>query len=698
MLALVCAVLLALATNVTQGAPPPESEPAHRVSIRVVGSVALVDVEREVPIGSAQAPARDTVLDLDLPEGAAFVDWAARSGGRTVKIVATTENTARAEYARTLSSHQLAPTQTPADDAVRIRVHLAPLAGPGHLILRYRYTVPVACADGRFVLRLPASLEDNPTPAAVTVSFADLPVDVRLQEASVAGQPIRIPSNGRVSMVHIRAPGRAGWEVSYTLREQAAAWPSQLLAARESRRDKGAAASVVALCRPQRRGSDSPPGEVMLLIDRSRSVGAGGMSSERALARALLEALPPSQRFNAMLFAKTATQIFPIPRVATREALGALTTAADPNQLENGSDFVAALRSAAVWARAASGGGFRLLVIISDGALPETETAAMLSDAVASVAPIAGLRVMVLLVRPAADDPVPVQAVERFAELVGHFGGVVRLLSSDDLQSAARSSLAALAQGGDLLNVRTEGRKGPALASGVAPGTGFTRAFNWPLRHASRFQVAAEYAGATVRASASAVSVATEWLRPLVDSQPPKVWAGSQSDVAVFVETVTPRPPAGDTVVRGQMDPLVLRNALALAFLPRARACYLSRRVANSADLALRGRIRLELHLERGELEDAIIRRSNLNRPEIERCVQQAAFEVEYPRPMFRDAPTVASVNLVFAPRTAEENHPDASSFDREIDLILGPVTFDPKELLEGESKHGGATDNAQSD
>jgi len=43
-----------------------------------------------------------------------------------------------------------------------------------------------------------------------------------------------------------------------------------------------------------------------------------------------------------------------------------------------------------------------------------------------------------------------------------------------------------------------------------------------------------------------------------------------------------------------------------------------------------------------GELEDAIIRQSSLDRPEIERCVRDAAFEVEYPRPMFRDAPTVA--------------------------------------------------------
>jgi hypothetical protein len=133
-------------------------------------------------------------------------------------------------------------------------------------------------------------------------------------------------------------------------------------------------------------------------------------------------------------------------------------------------------------------------------------------------------------------------------------------------------------------------------------------------------------------------------------------------------------------------------------YLPRARACYLLRRVANGVDLALRGRLRLELHLERGELEDAIIRRSSLDRPEIERCVREAAFQVEYPRPMFRDAPTVAAVNLVFRPRTPEDKPPDASPLDHEIDLILGPVTFDPRDLIESETRESGATEKRSGD
>ena len=90
--------------------------------------------------------------------------------------------------------------------------------------------------------------------------------------------------------------------------------------------------------------------------------------------------------------------------------------------------------------------------------------------------------------------------------------------------------------------------------------------------------------------------------------------------------------------------------------------------------------MRLELTLERGELHDAVVRQSTLDNPTIESCVRAAAFAVEYPRPEHRDAPTVVNLNLVFRPRTSEERAPDASvqsrEIDRELDVILGPVTF----------------------
>jgi len=55
-------------------------------------------------------------------------------------------------------------------------------------------------------------------------------------------------------------------------------------------------------------------------------------------------------------------------------------------------------------------------------------------------------------------------------------------------------------------------------------------------------------------------------------------------------------------------------------------------------------------------------------------------------------------VNLVFRPRTPEENPPDASPLDQQLDLILGPVTFDPRDLIEGETPQSGATEKRPSD
>jgi hypothetical protein len=139
------------------------------------------------------------------------------------------------------------------------------------------------------------------------------------------------------------------------------------------------------------------------------------------------------------------------------------------------------------------------------------------------------------------------------------------------------------------------------------------------------------------------------------------------------------------------MDRGVVRNALSLAFLPRARACYLTRPVRSAEDKALAGRLRLELHLERGELTDARVTRSTLGRTDIDDCLRRAAFAVEIPRAMFRDAPIEAGLNLVFQPLTPSAVRP--ASGDDDVDLILGPLPSpsDPLQLLEGRGSGGGA-------
>jgi hypothetical protein len=238
-----------------------------------------------------------------------------------------------------------------------------------------------------------------------------------------------------------------------------------------------------------------------------------------------------------------------------------------------------------------------------------------------------------------------------------------------------------------LLDLRLEGDK---MADALPPGQGAAMALTSGARlpREKRVRMHARGLEAELQTETAPVLVKREWIDPLVENGPAKrlAWSGATSGMAV---AILPGPlvakKTSDGLVRGHLDAAVLRNALALAFMPRARACYVSRRVAKTGDAYLRGRLKLELTIERGELHDAVVRQSTLDNPEIEDCVRNAAWAVEYPRPEHRDAPTTANLNLVFRPRTPQELPPDASPMDREIELILGPLSFpaDAKELLD---------------
>ena len=86
------------------------------------------------------------------------------------------------------------------------------------------------------------------------------------------------------------------------------------------------------------------PSNVLFLIDRSRSVGLPGLSAERDLCRKLLETLPPSTRFDALFFDRDTKRLFPMPRPATREAMGDFEAEMVPDRMQNGTDLAAALR------------------------------------------------------------------------------------------------------------------------------------------------------------------------------------------------------------------------------------------------------------------------------------------------------------------------------------------------------------------
>jgi len=671
--------------------------PLHKVEVRIAGPLAMVEVWRSVAAGTRTDGNRQvaTFLDLSLPEGAALLDWEVVDNRKRIPLAPQSPVQANHALVASLKLRRLSLATNSSEEGAHYRIHLVPVSDGEKAVLHYRYAAPVGCREGRLVLRVPESLEEYPEPAEVTVTLDPLPSGSVIAEARLASQSATLRPDTRHLTMRGLAPGRAAWEIAWkyagrsgTLPGQALAaaarvTPSRLVDGRE--RTVPGYAVVGALCRGEGAPVSQFPAQVLLLVDRSRSVGQGGLSAERALARALMEALPPSVPFNAVLFGREAVPLFALPRMPTREALDALVNAADPNRLENGTDVVAALLRAGglVDLGTTDGTAPAWLVLITDGALTPGQTFDHMQAAL-SAGKHRNLRVLVLLVRQQGDDEVPVSAVAEYAMFARKFGGLVRVVPPGSLDETAHNLLAAMAKGGDLLEVRLEDK---TMADVVSPGQGARAVFALGARPARlRFTLRALDGEAAARVAP--VMVKKEWVDPLVNEPSGRqlAWTGATDGMAISILPSLPAVrPAADAPVRGRMDPLVLRNALSLAFMPRARACYLSRRVAKAGDAYLRGRVKLELTLERGELHDAVVRSSTLDNAFVEDCVRDAAWAIEYPRPEHRDAPTIANLNLVFQPHTPQERKPDASALDRDIDLILGPLTFpeDGSDLLQ---------------
>ena len=683
--------------------PPANADaPVHKIDVRVAGPLAMVEVWRGVEANVRQIGDKQigTFFDLDLPEGASLLDWEVVIGrGRGTKLSPRSEVEAVAALAAGFKMRVLTPPAPP-EEGTDYRVHVTPIADGERAVLHYRYSVLAGCKEGRLVLRVPDSREESPAPADVTVTFEPSSDGIPLAQASLAGKPAEIHAGGRKVVMRGPVPSRPGWEIGWSYTKSAGTLDGTAVAAAaivNGVSSAGGKAHTVPqyalaglLCRTGADAKPLIPGRVLLLVDRSRSVGQGGLSAERALARALIEALPPSVPFDAVLFGSQATPVFALPRMPTREALDVFTNAADPNRLENGTDVVAALaRARTLLPTGGEGGaGSTWVVLVTDGALPASQTVERMQTALGSAA---GAKVLVLLERQFGDEDMAASAVADYARFARGFGGLVRVVPPAGPAETAQGILAAMARGGDLLDVRLEmGKMTDALPPGQGASLALTSAARLPRDRRVRFS--ARGLDGQLQTETTPVPVKREWLDPLIDRGAARrtAWSGATSGMAV---TVMPGPAVAkkpvDSVVRGRMDPLVLRNALALAFIPRARACYVSRRVAKAGDAFLRGRLKLELSIERGELHDAVVRDSTLGNPDIENCVRQAAWAVEYPRPEHRDAPTMANLNLVFQPRTPPETSADASAMDRDIELVLGPLTLtaDFQDLLQEKAK-----------
>jgi hypothetical protein len=317
-----------------------------------------------------------------------------------------------------------------------------------------------------------------------------------------------------------------------------------------------------------------------------------------------------------------------------------------------------------------------LLAIVTDGALPDQQDAAALDRALGPL-PGLDLAVAAFVVRPADDEPMPPQVAQSLHGFAGLRGGIARELRTADIGDGVPAALADLDRGGDVSAVRlTIDGRSRSLSDALSPGAAIAGVVVVPSHAAGRSRTLAIDAmvhGQRVTISAPPAPIAAAWLRAWTPAPAgaPRTRLLLGTDVVALVEPIVHPGAASEPVVKGSMDRMVIRNVLSLAYMPRARACYLGRTGATAALRDLTGRVRLAIDVVRGEVERASIESSTLNQSTVEACLRDEAYAIEVPRAVRSDAPVTAVLNLNFRPHTPEKAGPNLGAVGDQIDLII---------------------------
>jgi VWA domain-containing protein len=668
-------LLLALAgLGVAPAAPPARAgdSPRHDIAVDARGPLALVEITRVLPAPEGPGAA-EAMLDLALPEGSALAGVEVRDRGRWRAVEAAASTAAADVYRDASTARGVIPAVEPFDDSAdyRLRIQRGQVARGGEPpAVRYRFSTIPVFSNGRFRVRFPSAPERMAVPADVTVTLqAALDVDI-------AGTRTATTSAG-VAKARGRASTRSGWEVSWAPRDPVPAAAAPTLDARVVIAPLSPTETALAYSIRSRAARPAGgPTSVLLLIDRSRSVGLPGLSAEHDLARRVLEALPPSTRFDALFFDRSSKRLFPMSRPATREAIGALEGEMVPVRMQNGTDLAAALRDAgALLRREQSTFGPRtLLLVLTDGALPANQDGAALDRALGAL-PDLGLSVAAFIVRPPDDDPVGREARQALHDFAASRHGIARVLRTTEVADAVTAALADLDRGGDFapLRVKVDG-KPTTLAPSLAPDTELSGVVSITGKPPRVVEIEVAAHGKRITLPARAARVRGDWLRSRTAAapRPEKARMLVSPSLLALVEPIARSGPEPEPVVKGSMDRLVMRNVLSLAYMPRARACYLARTGATAASRDLTGKVRLAIDVVRGEVERAAIESSTLHRADVELCLREGAFEIEVPRVVRNDAPVTAILNLVFRPQTPEKKRGnDLGAVGDQIDLII---------------------------
>lgn len=644
-------------------------QPQHIV-IDARGPLALVEVTRSVvPPEAEPGSGTEALLDLALPDGSALASVEVRDGNRWRRIDGAGGDPTRAAevYRAESAARNVTPAAEPFDSDATVRLRLLRAAGKGRapFTVRARFAVIPATGNGQMKIRFPAATERLPPPADVTVRLRG-PADVEIAGVRTAA------TSGDVAG-HTTA--RAAWDVSWSPRDPAPS-SAPLIETRAAVAKLSADRTALAfLARRRASTATALPSNVLFLVDRSRSVGLPGLSAERELVCAMLEALPPSTRFNALFFERSTAPLFPLLRPATREAIEGFENEMVPDRLRNGTDLAAALREAAalVQRQADTFGPRALIVLVTDGALGDEADGAAFNAALAGP-PGIDVTVAALTIRALDDEPIAGGAREALRGLAAARGGVARELRANQIHDAVPTLLDDLQRGGDVGGLKVvadgDGRKlgatlppGEALA-GIVPIAG-------PVPRQARFEAVAR--GQHLSIATAAERIDADWLRPWIAPAKPAARLLSGSSVVALVEPVTHTAAPAEAQPKGSMDRMVVRNVLSLAYMPRARACYLNRTAATPGERELTGRVRVAIDLVRGEVDRATVVSSTLGNAAIEACLRESAFAIDVPRAARSDAPVTAVLNMVFRPRTPAEKKAevDLGTVGDEIDMVI---------------------------
>jgi hypothetical protein len=674
--------LLLLGSRSVSALPAPS---AHRIAVDIRGPVALVQVTRTVKPPPRAAERGETLLDLALPERSHLLEVEISDGGRWRRAEKVEQSRARDLYLEAARAQGTNPASEPFDDSATHRIRVArPAEGSGKsaVMVRYRFSSLLDYAEGRHRLRFPASPELTPVAADVSLSTVAPAGSAGLADIDIGGVHTTLRPGTLRSVMNGRSPSRAGWEISYTLRDSKLSEPVEAVAASAPLGNGGQAALAFTV-----RGAATRPAAIpdraLFVIDRSRSVGLPGLAAERDVVQRLLEVLPPSTHFDALFFDRNVQRLFPMSRPATREAISAVESEMVPTRMVNGTDLEGALRAAGDLLRreAEAFAPRALLVVITDGAIPEQQTGPALARALGAT-PGVDLMVAVLVVRAADEDPLAPGPHEVLRALPQARGGIERELRSNEVEEAVNAFVRTLTLGGDAFAVRVAdngGKEGRRLADALAPGQGLSGVVRLEGKARGSLGLQTSTRGHTRRIPLRPLPVAATWLAPHLeeparasDGGPRELRVVTAPRLAALVEKVAhPAPPAPAPVTRGFMERSVVRDTLSLAYMPRARACYQGRSGATPASRDLTGRVRLALDLIRGEVADARIESSTLSQPTIESCLRDGAFALEVPRAYRNDQAVTAILNMVFRPRTPEKKRAGEDAIGAEIDMVL---------------------------